>query len=211
MSHSLNELDALCRKAARGAGCSWGLAEDAGKAARWLHAHNLPGAASLLHCLLARDGDTPPRMSADHWRAATGTLCPLSAGTALADHATHLLDNPISLGPVRNPILLAPFAAMASAQIQRPVLLEWPGVRILISGNASHVSAQQNALLIDITDTVTCATATSQDNLTSPPSSRADLPHDIYQGLDTLARRTYAPATEASRAAGAGAGLTDND
>ena len=39
---SLNEIDACTKKAARGAGMSWGLAEEAGKAVRWLARYNLP-------------------------------------------------------------------------------------------------------------------------------------------------------------------------
>ena len=34
---SLPEIDALCLKAARGAGYSWGVAEEASFAARWLN------------------------------------------------------------------------------------------------------------------------------------------------------------------------------
>ena len=46
-SWSLNEIEALAKKAARGSGCSWGVAEDAGRAVRWLEARGLPGAEAL--------------------------------------------------------------------------------------------------------------------------------------------------------------------
>ena len=42
-------------------------------------------------------------------------------------------------------------------------------------------------------------------------SNRAMLPKDTYNKLTALASKTYAPATEESRIAGAGAGLNDND
>lgn len=42
-------------------------------------------------------------------------------------------------------------------------------------------------------------------------ASRIDLPRDLLTHLNRLAQETYVPNTEASRAAGAGAGLTDND
>ena len=45
---SLNEIDSLCQKAARGAGLDWGLAEEAGFAAAWLAARGADGAAALL-------------------------------------------------------------------------------------------------------------------------------------------------------------------
>ena len=41
--------------------------------------------------------------------------------------------------------------------------------------------------------------------------TRADFDAATWDRLDRFARRTYAPATEASRLKGAGAGLTDND
>ena len=41
--------------------------------------------------------------------------------------------------------------------------------------------------------------------------SRVDIPQDILDRLNSLAHKTYAPATEESRLAGAGAGLSDND
>ncbi len=54
MSWSLNEIEGLARKAARGSGLSWGLAEEAGKATRWLCAAGLPGADALAGLLTAQ-------------------------------------------------------------------------------------------------------------------------------------------------------------
>jgi hypothetical protein len=46
----------------------------------------------------------------------------------------------------------------------------------------------------------------------SPPlRTRVDLTQQHLDDLNSYAHRTYAPATEASRLAGAGAGLNDND
>ena len=41
--------------------------------------------------------------------------------------------------------------------------------------------------------------------------ARLALPLDLKAQMERLAQNTYVPATESSRAAGAGAGLTDND
>jgi len=48
-------------------------------------------------------------------------------------------------------------------------------------------------------------------DLPPPAHDRAEVRADALARLERLARRTYAPATERSRMAGAGAGLTDND
>ena len=45
---SQNEIEQLCLKAARGAGMSWGLAEEAGFAAAWLAMRGLHGPGGLL-------------------------------------------------------------------------------------------------------------------------------------------------------------------
>ena len=44
MSHSLGEVEALARKAARGGGYSWGMAEEAGFAVRWASIDRRSGA-----------------------------------------------------------------------------------------------------------------------------------------------------------------------
>jgi hypothetical protein len=48
-------------------------------------------------------------------------------------------------------------------------------------------------------------------NYVLPAQSRVEIPNDIFDRLDSLAHKTYAPASEESRLAGAGAGLSDND
>jgi len=87
VSWSLNEIESLAKKATRGAGRSWGLAEEAGKATRWLCAAGLPGAEALAALLERTDGtahaDLSPALSGDRWQARGGTLCPLIAGAAL--------------------------------------------------------------------------------------------------------------------------------
>ena len=54
MALSQNEIESLCIKAARGAGYSWGLAEQAGFAAGWLAARGLDATAPLLALLRDR-------------------------------------------------------------------------------------------------------------------------------------------------------------
>ena len=58
MIYSLSEIDATCKKAARGSGLSWGYAEEAGKAARWLAAHQLPSTELLAAYLSERQKNT---------------------------------------------------------------------------------------------------------------------------------------------------------
>ena len=83
---SLNELEALARKAARGAGLPWGLAEDAGWAVRWLEARELPAATLLAHWLDRRPRSTPvPQRDKGIWTGGNAPLCPLVTGPMLAE------------------------------------------------------------------------------------------------------------------------------
>ena len=54
---SLNEIESLALKAARGAGMSWGLAEEAAVAASWLAARSLPWAETLADLLAQQPDD----------------------------------------------------------------------------------------------------------------------------------------------------------
>ncbi len=53
---TLVEIEGYFRKVARATGLHWGLAEEAGKAARWLAAFNLPGPELLLKHLQMIEG-----------------------------------------------------------------------------------------------------------------------------------------------------------
>ena len=61
MTWSLNEIESLAKNATRGAGRDWGLAEEAGKATRWLCAAGWPGADLLAELLILR-GDVDERL-----------------------------------------------------------------------------------------------------------------------------------------------------
>ena len=91
MNLSLNEIEVMCKRAARGAGLPWGLAEEAAAASRFLTEVALPG-ADMLARLLERNDRRPVAMLAPMaaegcWRAVSGRLCPVIAGSVLSDRA----------------------------------------------------------------------------------------------------------------------------
>ncbi len=79
MTFSLNEVEVTSKKATRGAGYSWGLAEEAGKATRWLCAHELNGCGALVALLTKTDGMAIMQVTPDThqtiWQAKGGFLC----------------------------------------------------------------------------------------------------------------------------------------
>ena len=210
MTFSLNETEAMARKAARGAGYGWGASEDVGKAVRWLCVQGLDGCAALARLLPYTDSHDPaqisPRVDTDPWLADPGPLCPIYAGAAFADRA-HLMSNKgQNLGPLRQPLLFAPFVAQVACQ---------KGVTMTLSCGASTIVT--NGQRISVADSHPQIWSSAQVSVgghvsaSAPLAKRTSPDMDAWDLLAIFAYRTYAPATEESRAKGAGSGTTDND
>ncbi|RWX59479.1 DUF3726 domain-containing protein, partial [Mesorhizobium sp. M2A.F.Ca.ET.039.01.1.1] len=92
MDLSFNEVETLSAKAARGAGFSWGLAEDVGRAARRIAAEDDNWGKAMLSLAEQAQSFEPPSLArAARWRsgetdAATGgPLCPIQTAALLLD------------------------------------------------------------------------------------------------------------------------------
>ena len=199
---ALGEVQSLAVKAARGAGRAVGQAEDAGRAVRWLSARGYDGAGALDALLHATDGTTAKAFAPD--LPALGTMrdgiCPLILGGYLSDAGT--LPDTLT-GPVLSPLLLAPFLADLAGD--REIILQGQEVTLMISAQGLTGAAPPfTAIPITAHRTAHAASGT-------PPKTRVDLREETFLSLLTFAARTYAPATDASRESGAGAGTSDND
>jgi hypothetical protein len=217
MTWSLNELEAETKKAIRGAGLSWGLAEDGSKAVRWLSAHRIDPLPALGDVLGRHDrGDQITSAftlsEAGRWTADM-PICPITLGVTLCDDADRLTANAFVAGPVARPLLLAPFVAAAARILRRPLQLDVSGMQIVLdergdpSGDLSMLDASDHAevrcAVIDRQRLGSQVKAASPDGIETDPES--------WQQIAAYVQRTYVPASERSRREGAGAGLIDND
>lgn len=212
---TLAEIESYLRKAARASGLEWGLAEEAGKAARWLAAFDLPGPETMLAHLQNLAGKDYaafiPRCDLEPWQAADGALCPIVTGAALADRSAAMLDgNELRLGTTAYPILLVATLGQAARFHRCAFTTRWADLRLDCFGNGLTIEGDRGSLLLAEVDRVSCckSDATAPQQLASTRAYNID--KDVFKGIEALAFETYAPATEESRA-GAGAGLTDND
>lgn len=212
---TLAETESYLRKVAQACGMTWGIAEEAGKAARWLAAFNLPGAQLMLAQLQHLAGQDYrafiPDCQLDPWQSSGGMLCPIIAGAALADRSAQMLQGrQFRLGRTAYPLLLAATVGQAARCHKTVFTISWAGVRLSCFENGLSIEGDREDLLLRQVDAVRCR----QDNLQTAQQLPSTLAYTIdsktWETIDALAFRTYAPATEASRA-GAGAGLTDND
>jgi len=203
---SLGEIEALGQKAARGAGLDWGLAEEAGWAARMLSASGLPG-PELLALALAGGPGAAPRVAPGAWRG-DGPLCPVRTGAALADFAglpAGLSDDGMRIDTVRTPALLLPFVVLAAARIGRPLALDWGTGQGLAGGGTLSAAGDVMAPVAAVT---LALAARGPETGGQPP--RCAVAPEPRAALEALALDTTVPPSDTSRA-DAGAGGDDND
>jgi len=86
--------------------------------------------------------------------------------------------------------------------------LQWSGAVLSVSEAGLETSADRAVLLVDETD---CSTSRAVAKVAEIQTRVPDTEAEAIARLEYFAARTYAPATEASRMSGAGAGVTDND
>ena len=212
---SRNEIETLCTKAARGTGFSWGLAEEAGRAAAWLHAQGLDGAAALL-AHLERAGDQagqalPAAIAPGHWTAAGGvTLCPVALGASLVDFGgvPAAGGRGLALGPVGRPLMLLPFLAALSLARQTALSLSWDGGQVWLDGAGSP--SGDLAALADLPVAMLHLACDPGTVAAAAPRLARGCDGAVADRLGLFALRTTVPPSAKSRE-DAGAGTSDND
>ena len=206
---SLNEYQALVKKAVRGAGLSWGVASETARALRLAWQVDWNATADLLEILRQHEQQGPawgaPLELDGTWSAGEGALSPLMVGLCLCDQRDALRGRDQVVERLAQPNLLVPFLLLAA---QNTGL----GFEVHLDGRVWQVDAGgvQGARAGDqaATAQIIGRAGRAYGQALHP---RVDLDPAELQGLNAFADRTYAPATEASRLAGAGAGLSDND
>ncbi|MDE0522552.1 MAG: DUF3726 domain-containing protein [Boseongicola sp.] len=202
MSRSLNEVETIARKAARGAGYPWGIAEESAAAMRWLARCGIDGCPALASLLERTDGSELGDWSPEPgivWSAPGGVLCPLMAGAALSDHARQLRQCAHEFARMASPVLLLPFAGWAAARIGANVQVTWSGGSSFTDGERLALQGDPGrdlcGVLVAVSDGVPDA---------RPCASRAFPDPRAWDRLGAFAGRIHAPASETSRRLGAG-------
>lgn len=217
MTLSLNEIEALCAKAAKGAGRSWGTAEETGLAAGWLARNGIDGAAMVLRALEATDGQAEaelcPVVLAGRMQAPESRpLCPIATGIALSDFRHlpegQLGEGELTLGNVIQPILLAPFLASIANTSGKAITLTTEAETGCFSPDQTLLPPGLSALNIArvklrATDAGARSRGATARGILSPDPS-------VIERLSALALRTTVPPSEKSRT-DAGAAADDND
>jgi hypothetical protein len=176
----------------------WGMAEEAGFAVHWLEAHGLPGTKILAQYLSTVHRDT--NFDYDN--------CPLKLGCIISDTGDW---NALGNTATAEPLLLVPFIANVAGEDS--VELVWAKNKLVIHNDGVTTDD------VEVLDSnvgkshhiCNLKPSTETKNVLKPKNRVLDDAKSHVAILNALAHKTYAPATAASRLAGAGAGLNDND
>jgi hypothetical protein len=207
---SLNEIESTVLKAVRGAGFSWGLAEEASQAARWLAARGISWERELIRVLSTDHTLSEPVLDGTELRPATpgAKLSPINAGAAISDLLG--ICPVLTVRDVIEPVWLLPFAHRHSHT--KAVTISWSGRTFPLPPTGTVEASAIANLQSEAPQTITITCTGKPAGSGQVPECGSVTVHDAaWRRLEAFAARTYVPASDQSRLAGAGAGLSDND
>ena len=205
MTWSGNELRAQVTKASRGLGFDWGRAKYLGESVLRAERHGLPATQTFIE--LAEGLDTgPSKLSTSTLFQGTAmAMDAVDLGITLVDHLPQLdLVDPIELHVIGYPLFLG-IVCYGLTGSDRALCVETDTYQCVVQAN--QITTSSAPPYQGVCRLSTCLPSRNGRSWVS----RFELESAVCELLNDLASRVYAPATEASRLTGAGAGLNDND
>ena len=200
---TLSEIDTTSKRATRGAGFSWGVAEEVGKNMRLLELFGLSGIKNLNKYLKDYKNRQFQKISliSDINEANKYPFCPIILGTNFIDQV-NLLDKKkiIKIINVAFPILFLPFVSRASEIIGKRIFLKIDEKEFLLNLNQSIYSNYLKNEILNLG-------VKKIDYLDNNNFFNENEWKELYK----LSEDTFVEETESLKIGGAGAGLTDND
>ena len=201
---TLSEIDTTSKRAAKGAGFSWGISEEIGKNMRLLELFGLSGIKNLNKYLKDYKLKQFQKIAliSEINETKINPFCPIILGTNFIDQV-NLLDkkNSIKIINVAFPILFLPFVSRASEVIGKRIFLKIDEKEFLLNLNQSIYS---NYLKNEILENCNSISINFIENNNS-------FNENEWKELYKLSENTFVEETESLKIGAAGAGLTDND
>ena len=201
---TLSEIETTSKRAAKGAGFSWGISEEIGKNMRLLELFGLSGIKNLNKYLKDYKKKQFQKIAliSEINETKKNPFCPIILGTNFIDQV-NLLDkkNSIKIINVAFPILFLPFVSRASEIIGKKIFLKIDEKEFLLNLNQSIYS---NYLKNEILENCNSISINFIENNNS-------FNENEWKELYKLSEDTFVEETESLKIGAAGAGLTDND
>ena len=200
---SFSEIDTIAKRATKGVGFEWGVAEEVGKNIRLLEMFGLPGLKNLnqyFKNIKQKEFKNLTLISKEN--ISKIPYCPIIAGTSFLDqiNSANELDE-IKIENMGFPILLLPFLSRASEVIGKRIFLNIDDKDFLLNFNQSIYSNYFSGDILEIGKSIKIKFLENINSFTEKD----------WQELYKLSENTFVEETEDLKKSAAGAGLTDND
>ena len=201
---TLSEIDTTSKRATRGAGFSWGIAEEVGKNMRLLELYGLPGIKNLnkfLKDYKEKQFQKITLISETNY-ASKNPFCPITLGTNFIDQV-NLLDKKVNIqiSNLAFPILFIPFVSRASEIVGKKIFLKVDDKEFLFNLNQSIYSNYLKNEILENCNNINISFLKNNNSFNE----------DEWKELYKLSEDTFVEETESLKIGAAGAGLTDND
>ena len=201
---SLSEIETTSKRASRGVGFSWGIAEEVGKCIRLLELFGLPGIKNLNEYYQKKDKENFDNIKLINQKNTSNknSLCPISLGISCLDQIRKIENyNECSFKNVAYPLLLLPFLSRSSEIIGKKILVVLDKYEILLNFNTNISSNSLKKEFPTKAKIVKISFLNNKDSFTD---------YD-WKNLYKLSENTFVEESDSLKKGAAGAGLNDND
>ena len=201
---SLSEIDTVSKRASRGAGFSWGIAEEIGKNIKILEIFGLPGIRNLNSFFKKKKEIKFKNLNLINLenKSVNTQFCPIITGINFLDQIKTLeMLNEIKFEKIAYPLLFLPFVGRASEIIGKRIFLKFDDKEFLLNFNNNIYSNFSKNEIIEIANNISVKFIDNLDLFTN----------DEWKELYKLSENTFVEESDSLKKKGAGAGLTDND
>jgi hypothetical protein len=201
---SLSEIETTSKRASRGVGFSWGIAEEVGKCIRLLELFGLPGIKNLNEYYQKKDKENFDNIKLINQKNTSNknSLCPISLGISCLDQIRKIENyNECSFKNVAYPLLLLPFLSRSSEIIGKKILVVLDKYEFLLNFNTNILSNSLKKEFPSKAKIVKIFFFDNKDSFTD---------YD-WKNLYKLSENTFVEESDSLKKGAAGAGLNDND
>lgn len=209
--YSLGEIEAQCKKASKGVGLTWGLAEEAGLIARHLSEFNLPGPDTVYTNLkfIEDNGWEDDLIDLRFIDQIVKPISGLLLGVALLDQLSTIVNCRTSFKvSVIGPLAVA--GALLRLQNERYFFsLSWENCHITMDQDGFSVSGKNFNSKIAHWLVISIYKSSKKPVFNKEKNKRLSI--KSWEFLTKMAYKTYVPESATSRLRGAGAGDNENE
>ena len=200
---SLSEIDTIVKRASKGVGYSWGIAEEVGKNIKLLETYGLSGLKNLndyFNSLKSKKFQQLTHISTENQSKIP--YCPIIAGTSFLDQIDELKDLVnIKIENMSYPILFLPFLSRASEIVGKKISLKIDEKIFLLNFNQNIYSNYFANEILKHADLIQISFIKNSNTFDQ----------NEWDNLYKLSTNTFVEETDELKKSAAGAGLTDND